>query len=338
MSRRVNVTHCLRLLFLAFAWRAQGAPPVGWKTCGGLSNAYNRTACPIATQTCAPQAWEPADENWGCCPFPNAVSCSNFTCCPEGSKCINSGSGWNTVSRCSPVVFGGVTGLGDQVCKTGPPLPLSTTGRNVLIIGDSVSIGYTPFVAQIMAHEAVAVQHSPWGGDGGAEETQYGYRCIDNLLRAPDGTPLSPDLIMFNWGLHNSLSGNKTSGFVPGQSGPPSAYAPYLRKIVQFLRNSPALSRTKLLFAITTPMLCDAGIDAIQRDLNGEAREIMQQNGIPTVDLHAAVTQKCGPVPQDECFGSKGCYCPHCPANGGVGYSWLANSTIVPAIRKLLLL
>ena len=26
----------------------------------------------------------------------------------------------------------------------------------------------------------------------------------------------------------------------------------------------------------------------------------------------------------------------HCPANGGAGYSWLANSTIVPAIAKLL--
>ena len=44
------------------------------------------------------------------------------------------------------------------------------------------------------------VQHAPWGGDGGAEETQYGARCIDNLIRAPDGTPLSPDVLMFNWG------------------------------------------------------------------------------------------------------------------------------------------
>jgi hypothetical protein len=43
------------------------------------------------------------------------------------------------------------------------------------------------------------IRHSPWGGDGGAEETQYGARCIDNLVRAPDGTPLSPDILMFNW-------------------------------------------------------------------------------------------------------------------------------------------
>jgi hypothetical protein len=38
------------------------------------------------------------------------------------------------------------------------------------------------------------VQHSPWGGDGGAEETKYGSLCIENLIRAPDGTALEPDV------------------------------------------------------------------------------------------------------------------------------------------------
>jgi len=28
--------------------------------------------------------------------------------------------------------------------------------------------------------------------------------------------------------------------------------------------------------------------------------------------------------------------CPHCGGNGGEGYSWLTNSTLVPAIAKLL--
>jgi hypothetical protein len=36
---------------------------------------------------------------------------------------------------------------------------------------------------------------------------RYGAACIDNLIRAPDGTALSPDVLMFNWGLHNSLAG-----------------------------------------------------------------------------------------------------------------------------------
>ena len=50
---------------------------------------------------------------------------------------------------------------------------MSTTLKNVLIIGDSVSIGYTPWVAQHMGDVAL-VQHSPYDSrDGGAEETAY---------------------------------------------------------------------------------------------------------------------------------------------------------------------
>ena len=47
---------------------------------------------------------------------------------------------------------------GLQVCKIGPGLPFTTTKKNCLIIGDSVSIGYTPFVAQELAEECF-VQH-----------------------------------------------------------------------------------------------------------------------------------------------------------------------------------
>ena len=80
-------------------------PPAGWTTCGNLTPAYNRTACP-ATQSCAAQAWDPADGSWGCCPFPNGVSCSKYTCCPEGSTCKNHQTygirgGFGVVSVCT---------------------------------------------------------------------------------------------------------------------------------------------------------------------------------------------------------------------------------------------
>eukprot|EP01045_Picozoa_sp_COSAG04_P005940 COSAG04_NODE_284_length_18146_cov_3.266789_9_plen_226_part_00 len=206
------------LPLLTLAAGAGAAPPSGWKTCGGLPDSYNNTACP-ATQTCATMKWQPSPGSWGCCPLPNAVQCEGgYTCCPSGTKCQNKGSGWQVVSTCVPsdandsaeppafpqfpsVIGADAATTGDEVCKTGPPLPYSTTPKNVLIVGDSVSIGYTPFVATAMAAQAF-VQHSPWGGDGGAEETQYGARCIDNLIRAPDGTPLSPDVLMFNCKKH----------------------------------------------------------------------------------------------------------------------------------------
>ena len=85
------------------------------------------------------------------------------------------------------------------MCKPGAHLPPSTSLPNVLIIGDSVSIGYTPPVAAHLVAQAF-VQHSPWDtGDGGAEETAYGVLCLDYFLRDPNGTRLRPDVIMFNW-------------------------------------------------------------------------------------------------------------------------------------------
>ena len=84
--------------------------------------------------------------------------------------------------------------------KAGAALPLSTSLPNVLIIGDSVSIGYTPLVTKAMAKVAL-VQHSPYDvRDGGAEETAYGVQCLDYMLRSPGGVFLKPDVIMFNWG------------------------------------------------------------------------------------------------------------------------------------------
>ena len=34
-----------------------------------------------------------------------------------------------------------------------------------------------------------------------SHDALYGAACIDNLVRSPDGTTLSPDVLMFNWGL-----------------------------------------------------------------------------------------------------------------------------------------
>uniref|UniRef100_A0A8C5HX14 Granulins domain-containing protein n=1 Tax=Gouania willdenowi TaxID=441366 RepID=A0A8C5HX14_GOUWI len=40
-------------------------------------------ACPDKTTCC-----KTLDGGWGCCPFPNAVCCSDYRhCCPHGQKC-----------------------------------------------------------------------------------------------------------------------------------------------------------------------------------------------------------------------------------------------------------
>ena len=72
----------------------------------------------------------------------------------------------------------------------------------MLWIGDSLSLGMIPHVAANLSDIAL-VQHAPWGGDGGAEETTYGLACIDFFLHSPSGMSIKPDLVLFNFGMHD---------------------------------------------------------------------------------------------------------------------------------------
>jgi acyl-CoA thioesterase-1 len=224
---------------------------------------------------------------------------------------------------------------GKCVCKYGPPEPVDPTRKNVLIVGDSVSIGYTPTVAKLMANDTL-VQHAPWGGDGGAEETAYGLQSLDYFLHSPNGTAYKADLVYFNWGLHdgpqlfNSPPANVT---IPGQEGNMSVYAGELAQITIKLKAYAAATGAKLLFAITSPMMAKLEADNDVMELNRRAAMVMTDAAVPTVDLHSAVVAKCGPVPQASCLGMKDCFSPHC---GAAGYEWIATDVIVPAIRNAL--
>ena len=84
---------------------------------------------------------------------------------------------------------------------------------------------------------------------------------------------------------------------------------------------------------LTSPEMCDAALDAVVTRNNAAAAAIMAEHGVPTVDLHAAIVGQCGAPPNPTCFNHSQCFCPHCP---GVGYQFLAEHVLVPAIRKLL--
>ena len=209
----------------------------------------------------------------GCCPYEGAVCCPNGqTCCPSGTTCADSGTYLTTCMKGAAKV-----GPGLSVCKPGAPGAMSKTLPNVLIIGDSVSIGYTPPVAAHMAKVAL-VQHSPFDhGDGGAEETAYGMQCLDYMLRSPAGVLLKPDVIMFNWGLHDGPLGNST---VPGQAGLPDVYGAQLANITaQLIAKEP---QAKLLFALSSPSLCEAQGDGSVVNLNNQAAAIMAKHKIPS--------------------------------------------------------
>jgi hypothetical protein len=240
-------------------------------------SSWNETSCDTSA-TCCPSGFSVS--GFGCCPLENAVCCpGGYTCCPTGSTCVlASGSSWSAVYNCT--INSVVVDTANSVCKPGPALPMSNTLKNVLIIGDSVSIGYTPYVAQALADVAL-VQHAPWDvSDGGAEETQYGLRCLKYFLHSPSGMPIKPDVIMFNWGLHDGPLGNTT---IPGQQGNTTVYAAELNQIAQQIKYFADNSSAKVIFALTSPMLCNLEADGCVLSLNNIARQIMQTYDIPTI-------------------------------------------------------
>jgi len=162
---------------------------------------------------------------------------------------------------------------------------MSTTLLNVLWIGDSLSLGMIPHVASNLSDIAL-VQHAPWGGDGGAEETTYGLQCLDFFLHSPSGMEIKPDLILFNWGMHDGPMQNDT---IPGQNAPPTNYAVELALLADKLVNYTKSVGAKLAFLHTTPFICTAAQDGCVQNLNNIADEIMAQRDIPVAKTYEAV-------------------------------------------------
>jgi hypothetical protein len=172
------------------------------------------TGCPSASSTCCHHKF--SHTTWGCCPYPNAVCCAGSygLCCPEGTTCKSTGQysgtcekkddghNWSPQQQAPPPP-GLATAGAPQVCTPGALDPPSTTMPTAIVIGDSVSIGYTPHVIEMLQGK-VQVQHSPAAGGGGADDTPYGEQCIvtlESFLRTAKYEPAKWDVITYNFGL-----------------------------------------------------------------------------------------------------------------------------------------
>jgi arylsulfatase A len=124
---------------------------------------------------------------------------------------------------------------------------------NVLILGDSISIGYTLAVRQMLAGKANVFR--PMSADGkrpaNCNGTTTGVQSIDSWLAGRHW-----DVIHFNWGLHD-LKHVKTAGTAQNSSDPADpvqadvdTYAANLRTLVTKLEATGA----RLVFATTTPV------------------------------------------------------------------------------------
>jgi len=148
--------------------------------------------------------------------------------------------------------------------------------KHVLIIGDSISIGYSPFVEKALA-PGVVVVHNP--GNGGST-----VRGVENIEAWLDNRQW--DVIVFNFGLHDLVHKDKDNKYdINGTvSVPLDQYRKNLETIVGKLRETTAV----LLFATTT-MVPENSSGRRTEDpvrYNEVARDVMRKNGIGLIDLY----------------------------------------------------
>lgn len=165
--------------------------------------------------------------------------------------------------------------------KIDPNLPF------VLILGDSISIGYTGHVKKAFKGKANVI-HNP----GNSQGTTHTLANIDKWLKMQKW-----DLIHFNIGLHDlkhvkvaGTSENSTSPDDPQQADI-QQYEKNMKVIVAKLKASGA----KLIFATTTPypLVTNPYRDPKHAPAYNEvALKIMKENEIPVNDLYTAVLPK----------------------------------------------
>lgn len=149
---------------------------------------------------------------------------------------------------------------------------------NVLLIGDSISIGYTPAVRKQLAGAANVYRIPTNGGP-----TTKGLEHLDIWLE-PGGW----DVIHFNFGLHDIRRMKDGQMDVTGTCVLSiEQYSSNLEEIVTRLKATGA----KLIFATTTPVAPDTK-GRLPEDpvaYNAAALKLMQRHGIVVNDLHGAV-------------------------------------------------
>jgi len=170
----------------------------------------------------------------------------------------------------------------------------------VLIMGDSISLGYTWEVRKLLAGKA-NVQHP----DVNCWSTQFGLEHVKQWLGEKHW-----DVIYFNFGLHDVKYLNDKAEYVTPDKGlqvtPIKQYQANLRKIVEILETTGA----KLIFATTTPVPNGAGgrVPGDEIRYNAAASEVMREMGVEIDDLWSVVNPSLTTLqlPQNVHFNSEG--------------------------------
>lgn len=164
---------------------------------------------------------------------------------------------------------------------------------SLLIIGDSISLGYTPFVIENLANKA-AVFHNP----GNAQHTGTGVAKIEEWVA--DG---KWDIVQFNWGLWDLCyrhPDSKVQGNRDKENGKLTytidEYAANLDSIVSILQR---ITEAKLIF-VTTSYVPENEAGRFKNDAikyNDAAKVIMKKHSVMVNDIYEAS------IPIHQAFG-----------------------------------
>ena len=167
--------------------------------------------------------------------------------------------------------------------KDDPNLP------RVLLIGDSISIGY--HVAVRDALKGKANVHRPKTNCG---PTTRGLEQIDAWLKTGTEQGEKWDVIHFNWGLHDLKYINDKGGLVDVKDGKQQVsiedYEKNLRSLVATLKKTGA----KLIWCATTPVPEGAKgrVPGDEVKYNAVAAKVMKENDIAIDDLYSFAKPK----------------------------------------------
>lgn len=187
-----------------------------------------------------------------------------------------------------------------QQSKTEPPDPAKKQARpaplspikdiaglpRVLLIGDSISMGYTLPVREML--KDVANVHRPATNCG---PTTRGIEQLDSWLGESKW-----DVIHFNFGLHDlkyvDETGKNTSPDKGKVQVPLEHYSKNLESMVKKMKKTGA----KLIFATTTPVPQGEKqrVTDSDRSYNEAALKVMKEHGVAINDLNAFVRERKG--------------------------------------------
>ena len=150
-------------------------------------------------------------------------------------------------------------------------------GKSVLIIGDSISIGYTPFIKTALSPN-VEVAHNP--GNGGS--TLRGMESMDKWLDNRDW-----DVVVFNFGLHDMVH-KDSSGKYDVVNGTIAVPLKEYRKNLEAIADKLNETTAKVIFVTTTmvPEGASGRKTASVPAYNELALKVMKKKNIQVVDLY----------------------------------------------------